>query len=147
MAKHNYRCITIQKINVAELAESVRGAEVVVGIDVAKHRFVAVISTERRDLNFFVSWEAPTSTRAFVELVLALKDTSSKLSVAMEPTGTYGDPLRALLLCEDVPVYRVSPKRVHDASEDFDGVPSSHDPKAAAIVAQQHWDGKSHLRR
>jgi len=35
------------------------------------------------------------------------------------------------------------PKRVHDASELFDGVPSSHDAKAASIIGRLHLDGLS----
>ena len=49
----------------------------------------------------------------------------------MEPSGTYGDALRALFVEAGVWVYRISPKRVHDAAEIYDGVPSLHDAKAA----------------
>jgi hypothetical protein len=42
-----------------------------------------------------------------------------------------------------VPVYEVSTKRVHDAAEVYDGVPSTHDPKCAAIIAKLHRDGAS----
>lgn len=48
----------------------------------------------------------------------------------MEPTGTYGDGLRALLVSRGVSVFMQSPKRVHDAREVFDGVPSLHDAKS-----------------
>jgi hypothetical protein len=40
-------------------------------------------------------------------------------------------------------LYRVSAKRVHDAAEVFDGVPSLHDPKAADIIAELHGLGHS----
>jgi transposase len=65
--------------------------------------------------------------------------------VAMEPSGTYGDPLRSLLWEAGVPVYRVSAKRSHDAAEVYDGVPSWHDAKSAAIIAKLHKDGASDL--
>jgi hypothetical protein len=43
----------------------------------------------------------------------------------MEPTGTYGDGLRALLVSRGVSVFMQSPKRVHDAREVFDWKRSS----------------------
>ena len=79
----------------------------------------------------------------FVEMMKDLPVMS--LEVAMEPTGTYGDPAREMFWEEGIPVYRVSPKRTHDAAEVYDGVPSSFDPKSAAIVAKLHLDGASEL--
>jgi len=46
-------------------------------------------------------------------------------------------------LNNDIKVYRVSPKRCHDAAEVYDGVPSLHDSKAAAIIGRLHLDGAS----
>ena len=43
----------------------------------------------------------------------------------------------------EVPVFRVSGKRTHDASEVYDGVPSLHDAKCAGILAKLHVDGVS----
>jgi len=53
----------------------------------------------------------------------------------MEPGGTYGDALLWQRRQAGIALYRVSPKRVHDAAEVFDGVPSLHDAKAADINA------------
>jgi hypothetical protein len=61
----------------------------------------------------------------------------------MESSGTYGDVLRYQLYDLGVPVFRVSGKRTHDASEVYDGVPSLHDAKCAAILAKLHVDGIS----
>jgi transposase len=61
----------------------------------------------------------------------------------MEPSGSYGDPLRRLLWEAGIRVYRVSGKRSHDAAEVYDGVPSWHDAKSAGIVAKLHKDGAS----
>ncbi len=54
-----------------------------------------------------------------------------------------GAPLRFALLARGLPVFRVSPKRCHDAAEVYDGVPSWHDRKSAAVVAKLHLDGAS----
>jgi hypothetical protein len=48
-----------------------------------------------------------------------------------------------MLLEHGVPVYRMSGKRTHDAAEVYDGVPSLHDAKSAAIIAKLHLDGFS----
>jgi transposase len=59
----------------------------------------------------------------------------------MEPSGTYGDALAWQLRRREVALYRVSPKRVHDAAEVFDGVPSLHDAKAAYLIGRLHLQG------
>ena len=65
------------------------------------------------------------------------------MRVALEPTGTYGDPLRQALSDAHLGAHRVSPKAAHDYAEIFDGVPSKHDGKDAAIVAELTNLGKS----
>ncbi len=42
-------------------------------------------------------------------------------------------------------MYRVKPKRTHDAAEVYDGVPSLHDVKSAATIGKLHLDGASEL--
>ena len=66
-----------------------------------------------------------------------------EVDAVMESSGTYGDVLRHQLLDARVPVYRVGGKRTHDAREIYDGVPSLHDAKCAAILAKLHVDGIS----
>jgi transposase len=61
----------------------------------------------------------------------------------MESTGTYGDALRQALTDAGLNVQRVSGKAVHDYAEIFDGVPSQHDGKDAAMVAELAALGKS----
>jgi transposase len=59
-----------------------------------------------------------------------------EMVIAMEPTGTYADPVRQALHDAGLEVYRVSPKASHDYAEILDGVPSQHDGKDAACVAE-----------
>ena len=54
----------------------------------------------------------------------------------MESTGTYGDALRQALTDARLNVHRVSGKATHDYAEIFDNVPSNHDGKDAAIIAE-----------
>jgi transposase len=88
-----------------------------------------------------VKWNRLWESRQFVELLQGLGCRS--VEVAMEPSGAYGDPLRSLLWEAGISVRRVSAKRSHDAAEVYDGVPSWHDAKSAAIIAKLHKDGAS----
>ena len=65
------------------------------------------------------------------------------LTVAREPSGTDGDPFRQALTDAGLCVLRVSPKAAHDYAEVFDGVPSQHDGKDAAVIAELSAQGKS----
>nr|MDQ3037649.1 hypothetical protein [Myxococcota bacterium] len=51
--------------------------------------------------------------------------------------------LRALLCAHGATVFMLSPKRVHDAREVFDGVPSLHDAKSCVVMSQLHRQGVS----
>jgi transposase len=44
-----------------------------------------------------------------------------------------------------VEIHQVSAKRVHDACEVYDGVPSLHDAKAAQVIARLYWEGASRV--
>ena len=92
-----------------------------------------------------VRWKAPHDNTKAIEMVRSLRAAGVAVQVALEPTGSYGDALRHQLAQHDVKVYRVSGKRTHDAREVYDGVPSLHDAKSAAIIAKLHFDGASTL--
>ena len=63
----------------------------------------------------------------------------------MESTGVYGDALRGQLRQAGFEIHQVSAKRVHDACEVYDGVPSLHDAKAAQVIARLYWEGASRV--
>ena len=56
----------------------------------------------------------------------------------MESTGTYGDALRYQFRQNGFEVHQISAKRVCDAREVYDGVPSLHDAKAATVITRLH---------
>ncbi len=60
----------------------------------------------------------------------------------MESTGTYGEAVRRALTLAHLDVQRVSGKAVRDYAEIFDGVPSQHDGKDAAMIAELTAFGK-----
>ncbi len=142
MKKHIYRAVDVKALNLDELREVVKNQKIVLGVDVAKEDFVAALMNEKREVLSTIKWKHPMETEILLDVVLH-KLLWSSLDVAMEPSGTYGDALRALFLGNGIKVYRVSPKRCHDAAEVYDGVPSLHDSKAAAIIGRLHLDGAS----
>ena len=141
MKKRTYRAVEVKKVNQKRWAESLAGKELVVGVDEGKEACFASLRGEGRDVLMTVKWKSPWEDRQFVEFLGGLR--CSSIEVAMEPSGSYGDPLRRLLWEAGIPVYRVSGKRSHDAAEVYDGVPSWHDAKSAGIVAKLHQDGAS----
>lgn len=141
--KRKYRSIHISKLEVPHLVEKIESRKVVVPIDIAKTEMYASIMDERQQVHKIVKWQHPVESRSFIEILLAFRSGGFEVEVAMEPSGTYGDALRAKVLEQDIPVYRVNPKRSHDAAEVYDGVPSLHDAKSAGIIGKLHLDGAS----
>jgi transposase len=84
----------------------------------------------------------PGQVRELVKLLVELASQRA-VTVGLEPSGTYGDALRQALQDAGLAVCRVSPKAAHDYAEVFDGVPSQHDGKDAAVVAELTALGKA----
>jgi len=147
MKKISYRSVAIEKISVAVLVGLLSGAKkLVVSIDVAKTKMMAGFGSEDGTVVRLVRFVNPCQTRAFVDLVVQTgKALGVPTEALMEPTGTYGDGLRRLLGEGGVAVWMLSPKRVHDAREVFDGVPSLHDAKSCVVMAQLHRQGGSRI--
>ena len=141
-SKRQYRSIPVVDVDAGTLLESAAEGRLVVGIDVAKEAMVSAVMDEDRRVVGTIRWSHPFETPRFVGLVRLLAE-SRDVEVAMEPSGVYGDALRWQLLLAGFEVHRVSPKRSHDMAEVYDGVPSIHDAKSAAIVARLHLDRAS----
>ncbi len=143
MKKRSYKAKNFKRVNKNRVFEAVSDQKIVVGIDVAKKDMCAALMDERQKIVETVKWQNPEQT---MEMIDWLKELPAKsLEAAMEPTSTYGDPLRYRLQQAGIEVYRVSTKRTHDAAEVYDGVASWHDPKSSAIIAKLHMDGASIL--
>ncbi len=142
MKKGVYRATDVKKINLKQLQKEVEGQDIVLSVDVAKENFMAAILDQKRNVIKTIKWKHPFESPLLLDLILKNLRWHS-LEVAMEPSGTYGDSLRAQFLGNGISVFRVSPKRCHDAAEVFDGVPSMHDAKASAIIGRLHLDGLS----
>lgn len=140
--KRAYRAKEINSASVAKIVEGRKGQRAVVGIDVGKEDLSFMLRWD--DGNYAGPWRAKNTTeiRVVVEFLASLAH-NRKLIVAMEPTGTYGDPLRYALTQAGLDVHRVQGKAAHDYAEIFDGVPSQHDCKDAGVVADLAALGKS----
>ena len=115
MKKRTYRGVEVKKVNRGRLADALAGKDLVVGVDVGKEVCFGSLVGAEQGVQVTVKWKSPWEDRTFVELLGGLGCRS--IEVAMEPSGTYGDPLRSLLWEAGVPVYRVAARRSHAAAE------------------------------
>ncbi len=142
MKKRTYQAKAVKSVNLEKLGTELSHADrVVFGIDVAKELMFATLKIEAEAVHTTLKWHHLKETPRVVRWLSGLP----RLEVAMESSGTYGDILRWQLQRAGLEVYRTSPKIVKDSREIYDGVPSSHDAKAAAIVGWLHWQGRSEL--
>jgi transposase len=144
MSKKAYAATRVNHVAVAKVLEGRDGLAVTVGIDVGKYELLAVCRWA--DGRFLRPWRArnPGDLAALVALLEQLR-AGRRLVVALEPSGTYGDALRQALADRGLEVQRVGTKAAHDYAEVFDGVPSQHDGKDAAVVAELAALGKGQL--
>jgi transposase len=143
MASKAYRATDVKNVEL-RLSPERQGVALNVGIDVAKDNHLVVLRWS--DRGFERPWKVanPQQLPCLLALLQTLR-TGRDLCIAVEPTGTYADSLRQLLHEHDFVVHRVSPKAAHDYAEVFDGVPSQHDGKDAAVLAELAALGKSVL--
>jgi transposase len=143
VSKGIYRTTRINSANEQELRELL-GEHVYIGTDIAKKlQYARFAKADELGVYRTFRWEHPKETPAFFGLCERLRALGMKLEVVMEPTGTYGDPIRVGLAQRGIPVFRVNGKQVHDMAEVIDRVPSSHDPKSGALLVQLHALGAS----
>jgi transposase len=142
MKKRAYKATKVKALNLHNLNNQVKDKDIVFAIDVAKEKFMGSIMTSDKQVIITIKWDHPTETSLLLDILVNELSWHS-LDVAMEPSGTYGDSIRFQFQERGIAVYRVSPKRTHDASEVYDGVPSSHDAKSCAIIGRLHLEGFS----
>src|SRR5262245_38257876 len=137
-----YSAVAVNHVLPEALTKGRDGQDVVVGFDVGKFEILAVPRWGSAD--FGRPWRVgnPSQIPELIELLLQLAQ-GRQLQLALEPSGTYGDPLRQALHDATLPVLRVSPKPANDYAEIFDGPPSQHDGKDAAVVAKLAALGKA----
>lgn len=141
MARRVYQTVAVKKVVLEQVIASLAEGAVQAGSDIGKEVILTVLRDSRG--KFSKAWKTrqPSELRELVGLLAELSG-QRPLVVAMESTGTYGDAFRQGLSDAGVAVERVSGKAVKDYAEIFDGVPSNHDGKDAAMIAELASLGK-----
>ena len=142
MISKAYRAIRVNDVDWDRLARGSEGDDISLGIDVGKLDLWPVCRWASG--RFERPWRVknPEEIPNLIALIERMS-AGRKLVVALESSGTYGDALRQALADARIPVVRVSNKASHDYAEVFDGVPSQHDGKDAAVVAELAALGKA----
>jgi transposase len=142
MSKKAYRATRINDVNWDHLAKGKEGLGITLGVDVGKYSLWLVCRWA--DGRFERPWRVQNPGEIPTLLALVKRMSVGRtLVAAMESSGTYGDALRQALADNEIKVQRVGGKAAHDYAEVFDGVPSQHDGKDAAVVAELAALGKA----
>lgn len=135
MKSKAYRALDVNRIDLTALLQRHPEQTVTVGLDMGKEEIRCVLRWSHDDYERPWRVTNPWQVRLLATLLAQLGQ-DRHLVVALEPTGTYGEPVRQALHEAGVPLWRVSPKMTSDYAEIFDGVPSQHDGKDAALIAE-----------
>lgn len=140
-----YQRTTVNKLDLESMRDraiALGNANTNVGLDIAKDEIVACLRWPHGEFERPWSIRNPSQIQDLLEVLKMLKNSCNSLTVGMESTGTYGEAVRRALTEHGFEVHRVSGKATSDYKEIFDGVPSQHDGKDAAIVAELTAFGK-----
>jgi transposase len=135
MKKKAYSSVAVNDVQLSKILAGREGAALDVGCDIGKQRVLVMLRWGEGDLEKPWRVRNPSELTRLRDLLVELSY-GRRLRIGMEPTGTYGDPLRQLLADAGLTVQRVGAKAAHDYAEVYDGVPSQHDGKDAAVVAE-----------
>lgn len=147
-AKRIYRRVNVKEISVSSLREAAKHASseaqigTTVGLDVAKHEIVVVVRWANGLFERPWSVANPSEIKLLIDLLIELKEICGQLTIGLESTGTYSESVRIAMTRAFLEVHRLSGKGVSDYKEIFDGVPSQHDGKDAAMIAELTHFGK-----
>lgn len=145
MKKRIYRAANVNSVNSEALIQRVKGHRLAVNVDVAKSVQFASLMLENKECLGIFKWDQlkKEENRRANELLRDLCASASSAALVMEPSGTYGDPLRHHARAMGFSIHRVGAKRCRDYAEVYDGVPSQHDGKSAILLGRLHLDGIS----
>jgi hypothetical protein len=134
-SKRSYSAADVEKVDVSLLLPLLTMG-CIVAIDVANTKFVAAIATAAGEVVKLIKFEHPRQTEFFLRLLRTPSSGERRPTVAMEPTGTYGDAVRHQCHQQGLSVHMMPPKHTHDFAKVFDGAASMHDAKAAVVLAK-----------
>lgn len=152
MSKRPYEATSIKDVDVEHLAEQFDYEHLQVGIDVAKETHYACLMGPHWEHYYLFEFNARRQMDALIGLLEGLA--SDEIVCALEPTGTYSDPLREELERNGFETERLEAEKCGQARELFDDVPSLHDGKSAYLVARlglleltEQWKDRSERDR
>jgi hypothetical protein len=134
MKSRPYQATSVKNVNVQQVIRNREGVECDVGLDSSKDEVLVCVRWSNG--SFERPWRVDVPDLTLLMRKLKELGEGRQIVIALEPTGTYSDPVRQALDDAGFKVYRVSAKASHDYAEIFDGVPSQHDGKDAACVAE-----------
>ena len=144
VSRRAYKRVKVNSLDRERLSSTAKlEKSAVLGLDIAKHEIVACIRWPSGEFDRPWSIANSSEIKDLVTICQELVKDGLDLKVAMESTGTYGDAVRYAFTTAKIAVVRVSGKGVSDYKEIFDGVPSQHDGKDAAIIAELTSLGKA----
>ncbi len=113
MKKKAYSSVAVNEVPLSKLLAGRQGAAVDVGCDIGKQWILMMLRWEEGDLEKPWRVRHPSALTRWRDLLVQLSR-GRRLRIGMEPTGTYGDPLRQLLADAGLLVPRVGAKAAHD---------------------------------
>ncbi len=138
MKKNMYRAVPVEKIRAGELHAEAAEGRLTFGCDAAKKGWRAAIMDVERDVKAVVSFEMPKELSAVVKLLCELRKLGREVQVVAEVTGTYAEAFADVVRRNRFPMHAVNAAHVSNYNLIWDGVPSSHDSKAACVIAALH---------
>jgi transposase len=136
-----YRPVAVNHVDITAVLKHRSQTLVHAGLAIGKQTILCTLRWGPGDLERPWRIGNPDDLTRLADLLQAVAQ-GRQLLVALEPTGTYGDPLRYALQRVGLHVQRVSPKAASDYAEVFDGAPSQHDGKEAGVVAALAAQGR-----
>lgn len=144
MSIRSYKAVSVNSVTLENSRKFTKKTKFCVGIDVGKYtHYVTVrIATAKGEVFYENPWTVQRDEIYVLVEKLKVLNKISPLRIGMESTGSYGDPLRQALHFAKLPLLQVRTKITHDYAEVFDGVPSQHDGKDSAVIAELISQGK-----
>lgn len=140
MKKHMYRAVSVQQICAKDLDSRAAEGPLTIGCDAAKRDWRAAVMDSARRVLAVISFAMPDELEMVLRFFSELRELGRPVEIAAEVTGTYSEPFADAVRAAGFPIYSMNVTHVSNYSLIYDGVPSSHDSKAACVIAALHME-------
>lgn len=155
MSYRSYEAVNCEELDEEVFGQHLEGEWAILAIDAAKERPYAGLYTVDRSADrpeqlvvreTVFEWRHPWQTEQVVEKLEECP--AETMEVIVEPSGSYPKGLiERVQEIEGVEMRRMRGKKTRGSKENYDNVPSMHDPKAADVMARVHVGGGSEVWR